>query len=282
MRLWTFQSKNCLQELNSSGSFRLNKFTADKTKSPDMQYVRDTVITVNGAKQTVKQVPIYCIARVKEKNIETLSLEAFLLQWSYFVEYSKLELLESIMLELEVPEDNILVMRRSDDETSDVKYGYVDYVRNAEEVVEAVIPYINRSWVVSIKTFHFYYRFNGFEVRTEVLNDELGPAWCETVYLANDGEVYEKDDVGNLNKANGITLRALVRKYGMQKPRDYYTISEVLEYCCSSTALEIIDKCNAAGVFKDAHSTTTVEQVKKKNEEAEQLKQLFGSLDRFI
>lgn len=281
MRLWSFQPRDFIRG-DVKNTLYLYSETTGHTKLPDIQYVRDTYIDKGGQSVPVKQLPIYCIARVKEKDIHTLSLEAFLMQHEYFTKYSGIKLEEVMMIELDVPERAILVMRKSDgDETFDTHRDYAKYLRDADTVIEAVIPYIQPEWIASYKTFHYYYKFDGVEVRTTVVNEDVQPAWEDVVYLAADGGVYDKDAVGNLNKTNR-RLISLVRKYGMKKPLDHFTISEVLEICCGDAVEAVLAKSNSAGIFKDKYAITTMADLEEKAESMKRFEEMFKSVGGFV
>lgn len=275
MRLWTFQSRDFIREIMTR-DWHLYSNTHGSVNKRDEGLITTTKIARSGRLIDVYELPIYCIARVKEKDMPLLSLEAFLLQYNYFINYSRINILNGVMVELEVPDSNIILMRKSED--IETRSNYLEFVRNAEEVVEAIISYIPIGYVVSYKTFHQSFGFTGFEVRTEVVNDILNPAWTETVYLSEDQGIYGADGVGSINKLEDMTMHELICRYGMKEAPDYYYVTEVLKTCCREEQDRIIGLCNRFGIFKDSYNQVTVEYLRQRLESSKRIDQLFESI----
>lgn len=279
MRLWTFQSKNCLDVLKD-GSWYLYSTSPSRIKEIDKSLAKDDVLQVVGLPpQNVKRLPVYTFARMPE--MDTLSLGTFVQQCPYLTGKMNMHMIDTIMLELEVPEQFFLLMRDTDDtESEGIKSGYFEYLRNATESVEVLLPRVMRDWVVSYKTFHYYFGFSGFEVRTEIVNEHLLPAWTETVYISNNTQVYWKNEIENLVHEGYMNYKWLVDKYGMEEPCDYFTIKEALQYCNSKAINSFISDCKRFGVLKDFYAETTIEDIKNRRNSSESLGELFSYFDK--
>lgn len=253
MRLWTFQSKDCVDKLLSESVYRSRDFYGSRVKEIDMEYVRQS------RDDGMPYLPVYCFSRVQ--GYKALSLQA--LMWGYVTlsSYYKLNLGPGgrVMIELEVPESYALNTKLADipyeAEYVCVKENQLKYVRDTEDTVETLLSEIRMDWVVAIREFRFTDN-DRVICETVYSNVSLHPAWLDTVYF-DSGYPYEIVD-GKLKAVHGTNLENYLRTKGMKGVPAYYTVSEALYSCDKATCEEVLSKAKAKHIDEDEYDITTI------------------------
>lgn len=220
MRLWTWQSKDCVESLKDKGIWYSTN--AHRTRRIDVDYIVDGNIDWD----TKDTYPIYTIARIYQSVPTPLCLSTFCsvlckLTWTYNIDMDS-----DYMLELDVPEDYILNMKDMDksytkysdgmpknlsrwqkvqceeviNEDLVVKTGFGEYVSSNNLNIEALLPYIKKEWVICVRSGKFKWdKHVGEEYlvyNTDVWAPKLCPTWEKTVRVGGDG--YLRDQSGNV------------------------------------------------------------------------------------
>ena len=273
MRLWTFQNKKCLDYILNDGIFYSNFDYVRRVKNIDEKYViEDGDIVVRG--KQIDTAPIYCFASFG-KYYRELSLYTMGGCYNNLSGFYRFDLYtgRTIMLELEVSESVILSMKNADkpfeeydpampkdtpknerwkwtricDEHLVVYSNYKKVMREAEEPMEVLLPYIKKEWVVAYREFAGEGTYGTCKVTTTVVNNNMFPAWTETVWVNGDGYFRMPNDNGKLASVGLEKSYELVDKLGMNGCPRYFTILEAINYCNLNTRMRIKDRLEERG-----------------------------------
>lgn len=193
MRLFTVQNKKALKVLEKGIWYSTIEY---RIKVPDYKYVDEE----DG------RCPIYTFASCGIPNLSYFGLPWLYKSFNHFVGYMRFELEDSVLIELEVPEDFILNMKLVPNpysvkcEENDPDMCYSKYDRNSKEYIyfksdleskpfftsnylenirkypehefEAVIPYISLEHVVAVRKF-------------KSKDWGYSTTWCKEIYVSS-------------------------------------------------------------------------------------------------
>lgn len=185
MRVITFQNNSVLVKLTSTGEYSKKLGSRDRAKAMDVEMIPD------GFR------PLYTFASIGGIPV---CLRAVSMFWSYLIGYMGL-LDEGVMLELEVPENEILNMKLESDAETDIMSGYSETIRNYDilddghKTYEVVLRRFRLDWLVA---YYFYKRTSSDRTKVTpiVFNHDMCPLWERKAYFSGDGYVYDNSRGG--------------------------------------------------------------------------------------
>lgn len=228
MRLWTWQSKDCVESLKDKGIWYSTN--GGRTRRVDVDYIVEENIDWGN----MDTYPIYTIARIYQSVPTPLCLSTFCSILCTLIRTYNIDMDTNYMLELDVPEGYILNMKDMDkpyikysdgmpkklsrwqraqyeeviNEDLVVKTGFGKYVSSNNLNIEALLPYIKKEWVICVRSGKFECSRHGGEeylvYDTDVWAPELCPTWEKTVRVGGDG--YLRDQFGDVES---LYMRAM-------------------------------------------------------------------------
>lgn len=185
MRVITFQDNRVLIKLVGTGEYSKKLGSCDRAKAMDIEMIPD------GFR------PLYAFASIGGIPVCLRAVSVF---WSYLIGYMGL-MDEGVMLELEVPENEILNMKLESDTETGIMSGYSETIRNYDildgghKTYEVVLRRFRLDWLVA---YYFYKRTlsDRIKVTPVVFNRDMYPLWEKRVYFSGDGYVYDKSRGG--------------------------------------------------------------------------------------
>ena len=261
MRLWSFQSVDIMNDILHSDIWFSDISKAKRAWDSDKELLPDP-----------KHAPIYCFG--SGYRGAPLSLTAFKDLWRSFNTWYdfSLDAGERFMLELEVPEAEVLGARVTADGDNLWDYVYSDYkkfIRSTSKTVEVVLPYIRKNWIVCYRKFYYssmgYTRFVCDTMETIVLKEDAFPLWNGMVDLTTDGMLFDSirtQDVYRQELAEGTgeypSEKDLIMRHGMDGCPRYFTIREAAECCNKQTINKIYTRLAETGQLKSVNDNMTV------------------------
>lgn len=198
MRLITFQSVDILKKVLDNGVARQYYSGNSRLKEIDKDY-----ITKHDGEEYM---PFYCFATIRG---ETMSLRTIGNNWDYLKGWMNFKN-GVVMLELEVPETDILsmkdeyVFKQFDGTIYRSCYQRVvnDTVSRDQKTFEVLISKIKLEYLVAYRTYDNNPKYGCVEVYTTVVNDELCPLWVSDVVLCGDGYIRDYKKYAELKNSD--------------------------------------------------------------------------------
>lgn len=253
MRLITYQNKDCLKVINDGIWYSTKEH---RMKCIDYDYMDEDN----------DRYPIYTFASTGMWTTPCFGLSSFFHQLCNLSGYMQFNLDNMAMVELEVPEDFILNLKKNsewfeqkcdENDPDREKYNFrtkqwvkrdlskgplytSDYLKvvreNRRDEWEALIPCLKKEHVAAIRTFECSGgNYDTTKCETIYTNDSLFPLWYGTVYLNGDGYARIKDPellqiIDDLKAQNKMVFedRIVQAKQGAKLVPVYYTIEEAL------------------------------------------------------
>ena len=253
MRLWTFQTKECLTDLINKGIWYSNAVYAKRIKNIDMCYVRPVKI----GDSEIFTAPIYCFANMR--NGDPLCLHNFVYYWNEYNDYWNIDLslCDRVMLELELPESEIYSMKdamfyyenMSEFEKSLYPLYYSDYKKaliSTESTMEALLPYIKLEWVAAYRVFSYDTLHNDtlIKLQTYQLHSGMFPLWVTDLYIRDGKRLYTESH----NELSIHDRDEFESAFSMRGCPRYYTVRDALDCCCGNTCAKIYNKLDELGI----------------------------------
>lgn len=167
---------------------------------------------------------------------------------------------DTFMWELEVPEDCIIYLKVVADGYPYVTTNLLQYVRdcrNSGYVIQAILPYIKKEWVVSRWGRLEDKRY--FSSRELSLYENMFPAlrksWC-----INLDEWNAYDAFGFDHNVYNATIK-IQREFGSHGAPGYFTIEEVLACCDAETVVQIKAVEMSRGLLPEQRCHITLDQL---------------------
>lgn len=228
MRLWTWQSVQVVKDLQEGDVWYSDEYASRRLKPYDEQYVEND------------KVPIYCFASIPYGNNKIPSVVQLVKRTSMICRFYDIDVEERILFELEVPEEEILRVSACDGDMVAItdKDKFLQSVRESDYIMEALIPYIKKEWIVMMACGKWSRDGIVIKYTPVVMQPKLYPSFTKEIFTAGDMKprwsLNEKryNEHSMMGKTNVITDEEhYFKAVGMHGAPGYFTISEALDSC---------------------------------------------------